>query len=151
MIAVQRYPWRRAWRHGPARIRGAAAIAFLLSLGAVSAPSPAVPKELPETVTAAQLRAEAERFDDRRVVVIGRIQSIESGRGRRGSEYLVVVVADPVVEREPNPETVRVFTYARPPAAAGGTVLVQGTYHRQGRVAGLAFEHFIEAEAILRF
>ena len=110
----------------------------------------AAPKELSPLVAIGELAAESVRFDGHRVVVRGRVRSIEVRTGRRGSEFLMLVVEESAPDASGRLASIQVFTFTPPRAVTGDTVLVQGTYHHEGRQAGLSFEHFIEARAILR-
>lgn len=132
-------------RHGLRAALCGGWLALAVLLAAVDLPRA---KDLPESVSLAQLQTDAKRLDGQRVVVIGRVQAIEGGRGRRGSEYYQLTLVDGEAGAVPNPVTV--FTYDQPPVAATETALIQGTFHEAGRWAGLPFTHFIEADAILR-
>lgn len=124
----------------------AAAVAGLLwGPGSITA----APKELSPLVAIGDLAAGPARFDGHRVVVRGRVRSIETGTGRRGSEFVMLAVEEQAPDASGRLSSVRVFTFAPLPVRTGKAVLVQGTYHREGRQAGLSFEHFIEAEAVL--
>jgi len=121
---------------------------FLVVLfGAEEASFSKTERELPLSATVEQLSAQPELYDGHRVVVTGRIKSIELQRGRRGSEFLMLVVEDDsaVVSK-----TVQVFSPFMPVVTPGERVLIQGVYHLEGRQAGLTFEHFIDAEIITR-
>ena len=43
-----------------------------------------------------------------------------------------------------------VISLTVPKVREGYHVLVQGVYHREGKQAGRSFEHFIDADAIIR-
>ncbi len=127
-------------------IWAAAVLATLWGDGSVQA----APKELSPLVAIGDLSVGSDRFDGHRVVVRGRVRSIELRNGRRGSEFVMLVVEEQTPDASGRLLSVQVFTFTPPLVGTGETVLVQGTYHREGRQAGLPFEHFIEAEAILR-
>ena len=101
-------------------------------------------------VTVSDLAAEPEQYDGHRVVVTGRVRSMEVQMGRRGSEYLVLVLEEdsPASSRAIQP--VQIFSATVPKVRQGDHALVQGVYHREGKEAGRPFEDFVEAEAILR-
>jgi hypothetical protein len=124
-------------------------ILFLLSFrGDLIAKGP--PKEPPITVTIQALSAASEQYDGQRVIVAGRVQSMEVQTGRRGSSYVMMVleeVGSPSGKANP---TVHVIILDIPKVSTGSDVLVQGFYHRKGRQAGKSFEHFIDAEAVLK-
>lgn len=107
-------------------------------------------KELPMLVTLNDLKTEPSQYDGHRIVVTGRVQSIEVQQGRRGSEYVMLVLE----EESPNPSstrpTIKVVSFTLPTIQRGHHALVQGTYHVEGKQAGRPFEHFIDAEVILK-
>lgn len=107
-------------------------------------------KELPMLVTLNDLKAEPGQYDGHRIVVTGRVQSIEVQQGRRGSEFVMLVLE----EESPNPSstgsTIKVVSLTLPTIQRGHHALVQGTYHVQGKQGGRPFEHFIDAEVILK-
>lgn len=119
-----------------------------------SSPSllPAEPpaKELPMLVTLNDLKQAPGQYDGHRIVVTGRVQSIEVQQGRRGSEYVMLVLED----ESPNPSNsspiIRVVSLTLPAVRQGHYALVQGTYHMEGKQAGRPFENFIDAEVILK-
>jgi len=103
-------------------------------------------KELPVLVTVTELSAQPDQYDGHRVVVTGRIRSVEIQRGRRGSEFLILVLE----EDSPAPsKTVQVYSPSLPSVKPGDRAMVQGIYHQEGRQAGRPFENFVDAEVIL--
>lgn len=108
------------------------------------------PKELPTWVTLKDLSAEPDRYDGRRVVVTGRVRSIEIQVGRRGSQYAVLVLEEEGPEAFDLKSTVFVVTLLPPTVRQGHRALVQGVYHLEGRQVGQLFEHFIDTEVIVR-
>jgi hypothetical protein len=110
----------------------------------------AAPKELPVLATIKELLAEPNRYDGRRVVVAGRIRSIEFQTGRRGSEFILLVLeehrADP---NDPN-LSIDVTSITLPKVRRGNSVLVQGVYHVEGKQGGRSFERFIDADTIVK-
>lgn len=112
-------------------------------------------KELPVLVTVGELLDKSEEYNGHRVVVIGRVRSIEVQRGRRGGVYvMLVLVEDTSAPSDLPPESVpsvAVVSFTLPPVHQGSRVLVQGVYHREGKQAGRPFEHFIDAEVIQGF
>ncbi len=130
-------------------LRSILVILFLLSFrGALIAKGPL--KTPPVTVTVGVLSAASEQYDGQRVIVTGRVRSMEVQTGRRGSSYVMMVleeVGSPSGKANP---TVNVIILDIPKVNTGSDVLVQGIYHREGRQAGKTFEHFIDAEAVLK-
>jgi hypothetical protein len=106
-------------------------------------------KELPMLVTVGDLIGDPGQYDGHRVVVNGHVRSIEMQRGRRGSEYIFLVLEE-VNAPDPKGPAVSVISLTLPPVRQGNKALVQGVYHREGNQAGKPFENFIDAEVILR-
>ncbi|HEY4484798.1 MAG TPA: hypothetical protein VI702_00540 [Nitrospiria bacterium] len=107
-------------------------------------------KELPMLVSVGDLADHPEEYDGRRVVVTGLISSMEIQTGRRGSEYLMIVLEDDSAASPAKVKPVQVFSLTRPKVQVGEPALVQGVYHKEGRQAGRNFDHFVDAEVILR-
>ena len=108
------------------------------------------PKELPVLVTIKDLLTEPNPYDGHRVVAAGRIRSIELQTGRRGSEFIMLVLEEIAPDAtEPN-LSIEVISLTLPKVRQGNHVLVQGIYHREGKQAGRSFERFIDADAIIR-
>ena len=101
-------------------------------------------------VTVNDLAAEPEQYDGHRVVVTGRVRSLEMQMGRRGSEYFVLVLEEDSPASSGATQPVQDYSPTVPKVQRGDHALVQGVYHREGKEAGRPFEHFVEAEAILR-
>lgn len=130
-------------------IRSILVILFLLSFRSdVIAKSPL--KDPPITVTIQALSAAPEQYDEQRVIVTGRVRSMEVQTGRRGSSYVMMVLEEIGAQPGKTIPTVTVIILDVPKVNIGSDVLVQGTYHREGRQAGKTFEHFIDAEAVLK-
>ena len=106
-------------------------------------------KELPLLVAVHDLVNDAAQYDGRRVVVTGLVRSIELQRGRRGSEYILLVLEDDASKPPDGPPTIKVISATFPKIAKGQTALVQGIYHREGRQGGRPYEFFIDAEMVL--
>lgn len=125
---------------------------FVFLVAFLSAPAllQSAPKELPMLVTLKELSTEPDQYDGRRIVVTGRVRSIEVKTGRRGSQYAFLVLEEEA-SKEPGPKsTVFVITLVTPTVGRGHQALVQGVYHLEGRQAGQLFSHFIDAEVIMR-
>jgi hypothetical protein len=125
---------------------------FLLLLLAFSADSIAKGplKEPPLSVTIGALLAGPDQYDGQRVIVSGRVRSIELQKGRRGSSYVMIVLEEMDFQSGESVPSVNVIILNVPPVYEGNEVLVQGVYHREGRQAGRTFEHFIDAEVIFK-
>lgn len=80
----------------------------------------------------------------------GRVRSMELQMGRRGSEYFVLVLEEESAAPSGTTPPVQVLSAAVPKVRRGDHALVQGIYHREGKQAGRPFEHFVNAEVILR-
>ena len=119
-----------------------------LAGGPVQAEGPA--KELPMLVTLTDLQSEPSQYDGHRIVVTGRVRSIEVQQGRRGSEYVMLVLEDETPGGTSLPSSIRVVSFTLPAVRQGHYALVQGTYHVEGKQAGRPFENFIDAEIILK-
>ncbi len=130
-------------------IRSILVILFLLSFrGDLTAKGPL--KTPPVTVAVGTLSAASEQYDGQRVIVTGRVRSMEVQTGRRGSSYVMMVLEEIGAQPGKANPTVTVIISDIPKVNTGSDVLVQGTYHREGRQAGKTFEHFIDAEAVLK-
>ncbi len=101
-------------------------------------------------VTLDELKTEPGQYDGHRIVVSGRVQSIEVQQGRRGSEYVMLVLEEESANPSSARPTIKVVSLTLPQVQQGHYALVQGTYHVEGRQAGRPFEHFIDAEVILK-
>jgi len=131
-------------------------VVFLSLLGLLaastmlSASGPA--KELPLLVTVSDLAKEPQEYDGHRVVVTGRVQSMEIQRGRRGSEFLMLVLEEdaPSAPSSGAVQPVQVYSPTIPKVHQGERALVQGVFHIEGMQAGRSFEHFVDAEVVLQ-
>jgi hypothetical protein len=112
--------------------------------------SEGAPKELPMLVTLKDLSTEPGQYDGHRVVVTGRVRSIEVQNGRRGSQLALLIVEDETAKGSELKSTVFVITLVTPPVKQGQQALIQGVYHLEGRQGGRLFNHFIDAEMIVR-
>ncbi|HZR47565.1 MAG TPA: hypothetical protein VFA47_12710 [Candidatus Manganitrophaceae bacterium] len=112
--------------------------------------SQSAPKELPMLVTLKDLSSEPDQYDGHRVVVTGRVRSIEVQTGRRGSQYALLVLEEEAQKQSDPRSTVFVITMAAPTVRQGNQALIQGVYHLEGRQAGRSFNHFIDAEVIMK-
>jgi hypothetical protein len=107
-------------------------------------------KELPVLVTIRELLADSNKYDGHRVVTTGRVRSVEGQIGRRGSEYVLLILEDEEAgDLEPIP-SITVISLTLPPVREGHHALVQGSFRKEGRQAGRPFEFFIDAEVILK-
>lgn len=107
-------------------------------------------RELPMPATVRDLVSEPTRFDGHRVLVTGVIRSIEVERGRRGSEYFVLVLEEQVAAPGESSASVTVIIDTIPGIRKGQRAMIQGVFHREGNQRGRPYEYFIEAEPILR-
>lgn len=112
--------------------------------------SQSAPKELPMLVTLKDLSSEPGRYDGHRVVVTGRVRSIEVQTGRRGSQYALLVLEEAAPKESDLRSTVFVITMVTPPVKQGNQALIQGVYYLEGKQAGRLFDHFIDAEVIMK-
>jgi hypothetical protein len=107
-------------------------------------------KDPPITVTIQALMTAPEQYDGQRVIVTGRVRSMEVQTGRRGSSYVIIILEEAGNSPDKTGPAVSVIILDIPKVSIGGDALVQGVYHREGRQAGKTFEHFIDAEAVLK-
>ncbi|MBI3609988.1 MAG: hypothetical protein HY204_04690 [Nitrospirae bacterium] len=101
-------------------------------------------------VSVSDLAAEPGQYDGHRVVVTGRVRSMEMQIGRRGSEYLMLTLEEDSPTSSGTIQPVQVFSPTLPKVQEGDHALVQGVYHKEGKQAGRFFDHFVDAEVILR-
>lgn len=87
-------------------------------------------------VTLNDLKTEPNQYDGHRIVVTGRVQSIELQQGRRGSEYVMLVLEEELANPSSTRPTIKVVSLTLPTVKQGHFALVQGTYHVEGRQAG---------------
>jgi len=107
------------------------------------------PRDVPANVAIHDLLDDPDRYDGRRVVVAGFVSSIEFERGRRGSEYAVLMVQETGTGAPQTVHAVKVISLTFPKIRKCQYALIQGVYHREGRQAGRAYEFFIDADAVL--
>src|SRR3990172_5673547 len=93
------------------------------------------PKDLPVLVTIKELLTEPNQYDGHRVVVAGRIRSIELQAGRRGSEYIMLVLEEDAPNATEPKLSLEVISLTIPKVRQGNHALVQGIYHREGKQA----------------
>ena len=101
-------------------------------------------------VTIKDLLAEPNPYDGHRVLVAGRIRSMELQTGRRGSEFIMLVLEEKASSATEPSLSIEVISLTFPKVRQGNHALVQGIYHREGRQAGRDFERFIDADTIIR-
>jgi len=123
-----------------------------LVLLAVVASEARVVKELPLLVTVTDLANKPAQYDGHRVVVTGRVQSMEIQSGRRGSQFMMIILEEdaPSGPSSSNVKPVQVYSPTVPKVHEGDRALVQGVFHVEGMQAGRSFEHFVDAEVILQ-
>lgn len=107
-------------------------------------------KDPPDQVTVEGLVTQPDQYDGRRVIVTGRIRQIESHRGRRGGEFLMLILEGEARDSSGESPWVGVFSFTLPDVGVGERALIQGVYHREAMEAGRMLTNFIDAEAILR-
>lgn len=122
--------------------------AFLILVNGLTAGTPAAAKSL--RVAIHDLLDEPERYDGQRVMVTGFVRSIELQRGRRGSEYLELVLEESPATPKTAPPYLTVISLNRADVRIGYRLVVEGVYHREGKQAGRPYEYFIDAEEIRR-
>jgi hypothetical protein len=120
-------------------------VLMLAWLGGVEATEPAPP---PLHVSVGDLMKDQQQYDKRMVIVSGLVRSVEFQRGRRGSEYLLLMLEEiHGTSPEPHP-SVKVVTHELTRVKVGEQILVRGVYHVEGHQGGHAYERFIDAEEI---
>jgi hypothetical protein len=110
----------------------------------------AAPKELPVLVAIKDLLTESNPYDGHRVVVAGRIRSMELQTGRRGGEFIMLILEEDAPDAAGPDLFIEVVSLTIPKVRQGDRALVQGVYHREGKQAGRPFERFIDADTIIR-
>ena len=135
-------------------IRQGAIQSILVMLFLISAQGSSIAKgplkDPPITVTIEALSTASEQYDGQRVIVTGRVRSMEVQQGRRGSSYVMMVLEEVGTQPGKTIPTVNVIILNIPKVHTGSDALVQGIYHREGKQAGKTFEHFIDAEVVLK-
>lgn len=101
-------------------------------------------------VTVSDLASEPKQYDGHKVFVTGRIRSMEVQFGRRGSEFMMIVLEEDSPTSSGEVKPVQVYIPTQPKVKEGDRAVVQGVYHIEGRQAGRFFKHFVDAEVILR-
>ncbi|HIE64585.1 MAG: hypothetical protein ABGX83_03820 [Nitrospira sp.] len=97
-------------------------------------------RELPLLLDVSEL---GEKYDNRRVTVMGWARSAVLMRGRMGSSFVSATVGE-------GGDEVTVFSDFPNYNMVNSRVIVQGVYHHEGRFGGLPTEHFIVADAVVR-
>jgi hypothetical protein len=122
---------------------------FLLAMGSgmVSSTEPFA-GETVNPLLIQKIRHSPDDFDGKSIKVSGQVRSISSERGKRGSEYLVIVIEGAQSAPEETAETLKVFIYFSPKIKTGSAIIVSGIYHKWGHWGGSEQEHFIEASKI---
>ncbi|MFI5305469.1 MAG: hypothetical protein ACHQYP_11840 [Nitrospiria bacterium] len=110
--------------------------------------SPLLASESVNPITVKLLLLSPDEYDGKTVRVSGRVQTISAERGKRGSEYLKIVIEDSQQNQEQTTETLNVFIYSSPRIKKGSSIIVSGIYHKSGHWGGSEQEHFIEASLI---
>jgi hypothetical protein len=96
------------------------------------------------------LEREPQRYDKRLVIVSGVVRSIEFQRGRRGSEYLLLMLEEIHAGPQQQRPAVSIVTQDLTRVKVGEHILVRGVYHIEGNQGGRPYERFIDAEEIKR-
>jgi hypothetical protein len=123
---------------------------FLLAMGAQMVSSTVlIANDRVNPVPVKKIRLSPDEFDGKEVRVSGQVRSINSERGKRGSEYLAIVIEETQGAPNEDPETIKVFIYYAPRIKKGSSIIVSGTYHKWGHWGGSEQEHFIEAKKII--
>ncbi|MBI1821733.1 MAG: hypothetical protein HY036_11065 [Nitrospirae bacterium] len=94
------------------------------------------------------IRSSPELYDGKNIKVSGQVRSLNPSRGKRGSEFMVLVLENSNFQPGDSSQTLTVFSYFTPPLKKGGRVIVTGVYHKTGYWAGSTHDHFIEASKI---
>ena len=123
-------------------------VASLALTQALLAKSP--PKELPLPASIHDLVDDPDHYDGHRVFVTGLVHSIQLERGRRGSEYFVLILEEQAASPDGATLSVVAISETVPKVKEGHRAMVQGVYHREGKSGGRPYQFFIEADAILR-
>lgn len=98
-------------------------------------------REVPFVVPIRDLAENSTAHDMERVTIIAYARSCEATRGRMGSNYIKCRMGEGDHE---------INAYADFPLynAINKRLLIQGTYHHEGRFAGMLADHFIIAETV---
>jgi hypothetical protein len=133
-------------KHGAALALLWATVWTAAGLGAFE---PARAAEAPLNVGIHDLLDHSDQYDGRLVVVTGYVGRVAWERGRRGSEYVELVLEEAGSGAPPHVATVTVVALTPPRVRACQHVLIQGVYHREGKQAGRPYEFFIDADAVI--
>jgi hypothetical protein len=102
----------------------------------------------PLRVSIGDLAKEPQRYNKQMVLVSGMVRSVEFQRGRRGSEYLLLILEE-IHGVSPGPHhSVNVVTQSVLRLNIGEQLLVRGIYYLEGNEGGRSYERFIAAEEI---
>ncbi|MBI3605307.1 MAG: hypothetical protein HY202_04690 [Nitrospirae bacterium] len=118
-------------------------VVLLVDIGLLAAES--IAKESLNPVSVKTIRLTPDAYDGKTLKVSGQVRSVTPGRGKRGSEFLIVVIEGPPSKTDETSPELTVFSYFAPPLKVGTPVIVLGVYHKSGRWAGSDHDHFIEA------
>ena len=122
---------------------------FLLAMGAqIGSSTDLIAGETVNPVSVKKIRLAPDDYDGKRIKVSGKVRTITSERGKRGSEYLMIVIEGAQSAPEETAETLKVFIYFSPKIKKGSSIIISGTYHKWGHWGGSEQEHFIEANKI---
>jgi hypothetical protein len=121
-------------------------VVLLVGIGLLAAEGRA--KESLNPVSVKNIRLTPDAYDGKTLKVSGQVRSVTPGRGKRGSEFLIVVIEGPPSKTDETSPELTVFSYFAPPLKVGTPVIVLGVYHKSGRWAGSDHDHFIEASKI---
>ncbi|MFQ5779871.1 MAG: hypothetical protein ACE5HN_03680 [Nitrospiria bacterium] len=101
---------------------------------------PVFAKELPLLVSIPNL---SDSHDGHRVAIFGWARSVETIKGRMGTNYIRVVIGE-------DDSSVTVFSSFPVFNILDRRIIVQGKYHKTGRFGGFFVDHFIVADDIVR-
>jgi hypothetical protein len=128
---------------------GTAGLAALLVFGFWADQMDGGAKEFPIPTTVTDLASQPKQYDGSRVFVSGTVREANLEKGRRGSEFLSIVLE----ETEPkgaDRASVQVFSLTLLSVDSGSRVSVQGTYHHDSYYGGWRYDNFIAAETIIQ-
>ncbi len=144
--------FKRAFYSGLGRTGARWAVVFLILSLSGSLPglfAKSRPKALPLSVSIREVVENEDRYDGRRIVVSGRIQSIFLKRGRLGMPYLEIHLIEDGAGTISDKPSLEVISLQVQKIRPGDKVIVQGSYRVSGKKAGHFLEHFLDAEIVL--
>jgi hypothetical protein len=106
-------------------------------------------KEFPIPTTVTDLTSQPKQYDGSRVFVSGTVREVKLERGRRGSEFLAMVLEETEPKGADRP-SIQVFSQTLVSVDSGSRVSVQGTYHHDSYYGGWRYDDFIAAETIIQ-